>query len=81
MEILIRAIDFYRTVIIVAALITWVRVPRDNPIVQVLSALTEPVFRLFRGVLDPSRTGGFDISPLLVLVLLSVLRSFLIGML
>jgi len=64
--------------VIVAALISWVSPDPRNPIVRFLYAATEPLFRPFRRLLPPSRTGGLDISPLFVIAILFVIESFLI---
>jgi YggT family protein len=64
--------------VIIAALISWVSPDPRNPIVRFLYATTEPLFRPFRRLLPPSRTGGLDISPLIVILLIYLVRSFLI---
>jgi YggT family protein len=43
---------------------------------QLLDALTEPVFRPIRRVI-PS-VGGFDLSPVVVLIILYTIRAFLV---
>ncbi|MCI4624804.1 MAG: YggT family protein [Candidatus Magnetoovum sp. WYHC-5] len=75
-QVLDIVLSAYTWVIIIAALLTWVRPDPFNPIVRVLYGLTEPVFRPIRnkiGVL-----GGIDISPLVVILAIMFLRSFLI---
>ena len=41
-----------------------------------LWGVTEPLFRPFRRLLPPSRTGGIDLSPLLVLLIIFLLTRF-----
>ncbi len=62
--------------VIVAALISWVSPDPRNPIVRFLWGTTEPLFRPFRRLVPPSRTGGIDLSPLFVLVLIFLLSRF-----
>ena len=63
--------------VIIAALISWVSPDPRNPIVRFLYAATEPLFRPFRRLVPPSRTGGLDISPLFVIAIIFVIQSFL----
>ena len=63
--------------VIAAALISWVSPDPRNPIVQFLYRTTEPILRPFRRILPPRRTGGFDLSPLLVILLIVFLKIFL----
>ena len=64
-------------VIIIAVLISWVSPDPRNPIVRFLWGITEPLFRPFRRLVPPSRTGGIDISPLFVLAIIYMLRVFI----
>jgi len=63
-------------IVIIAALISWVNPDPRNPIVRFLWGVTEPMFRPFRRLVPPSRTGGIDISPLLVLLIIYLLTRF-----
>jgi YggT family protein len=64
-------------VIIISVLISWVSPDPRNPIVRFLWGITEPLFRPFRRLVPPSRTGGIDISPLFVLAIIYMLRVFI----
>jgi YggT family protein len=64
-------------VIIIAVLISWVSPDPRNPIVRFLWGITEPLFRPFRRLVPPSRTGGIDLSPLFVLAIIYMLRVFI----
>ena len=61
-------LDLYSYIIIAAALITWVSPDPRNPIVQFLHKVTEPVLRPVRNLLPPWKTGGLDLSPLIVII-------------
>ena len=61
-------LDMYSWVIIAAALMTWVSPDPRNPIVMFLRRVTEPVFEPIRRLLPPWKTGGLDLSPLIVLI-------------
>lgn len=61
-------LDMYSYVIIAAALMTWVSPDPRNPIVRFLRQVTEPVLAPARRLLPLSRTGGLDLSPVIVLI-------------
>jgi YggT family protein len=61
-------LDIYTWIIIAAALISWVSPDPRNPIVQFLRRVTEPVLEPVRRLLPPWKTGGLDLSPLIVII-------------
>jgi YggT family protein len=61
-------LDVYSWIIIASALISWVSPDPRNPIVMFLRQVTEPVLWPIRRLLPPWRTGGLDLSPLIVLL-------------
>ena len=73
--ILALLIDGYTFVVFVAVVLSWFRLSPDNPIVKVTSALTEPVLEPIRKVLPAA--GGFDFSPMVLLLGLQLLRRLL----
>jgi len=70
-------LSFYIWVVIIRALITWVNPDPYNPIVQILHKLTEPVFYQIRRRL-PFSTGGMDFTPMIVILLILFLQTFLV---
>ncbi|MBI2528105.1 MAG: YggT family protein [Candidatus Rokubacteria bacterium] len=74
-------LQLYTYVIIAAALITWVSPDPRNPIVRFLHRVTEPVLRPVRELLPPWKTGGLDISPMIVLVAIQVVRWWILPLL
>jgi YggT family protein len=67
----------YTWIIIAQAIISWVRPDPYNTIVRFLHGVTEPVLRPIRRHL-PISWGGFDFSPLIVLLAIIFLQEFLI---
>jgi YggT family protein len=61
-------LELYSYVIIAAALISWVSPDPRNPIVMFLRQVTEPVLAPVRRLLPPWKTGGLDLSPVIVLI-------------
>ena len=66
-------LNLYCWVIIAAALITWVSPDPRNPIVKFLRLVTEPVLAPVRRLLPPWKTGGLDLSPMIVLIAIQFL--------
>ena len=67
----------YIWIIIARALISWVSPDPYNPIVRFLYRVTEPVLRPVRDRLPPAM--GIDFSPLIVILVIYFLESFLIS--
>jgi YggT family protein len=78
--ILHSLITIYIWVVIIAALISWVRPDPYNPIVQVLGRLTEPAYALVRR-LFPTVFNGIDLAPIVIIIGLQVLDIILINLL
>lgn len=72
MAIVALAIQVYSYIVLAAVIVSWLRLDRSNPIQQVLNAATEPVLAPIRKVLPPM--GGLDLSAMLLLVVLQVLK-------
>ncbi|MBI3811783.1 MAG: YggT family protein [Nitrospirae bacterium] len=72
------ALDFYMWVIIIRAFLSWVNPDPYNPIVQFLSKVTEPVLRPIRRLI-PVYNIGIDLSPLIVILIIVFLKSFLVA--
>lgn len=68
----------YIWVIIIRALISWVSPDPYNPLVQILYKLTEPVLRPLRRLVPPHKLGGLDLSPLIAILLLVLIRQTLV---
>ncbi|MHB0857784.1 MAG: YggT family protein [Anaerolineae bacterium] len=87
MIFLIRFVDILarvlNLVILARVLLTWIPMSRGNQFVEIIFAITEPILGPIRRVL-PS-LGGLDLSPIVALLLLEMLRTLvlrlLIGML
>ncbi|NCD11204.1 MAG: YggT family protein [Epsilonproteobacteria bacterium] len=78
--ILHTIINIYIWVVIIAALITFVRPDPYNPIVQILFRLTNPVYALIRKLV-PTLIGGVDLAPLIVILVLQFVDLFAVKLL
>ncbi|HYC21477.1 MAG TPA: YggT family protein [Candidatus Bathyarchaeia archaeon] len=75
--LLYTVLNLYKWIIIIAAVLSWVRPDPYNPIVRFLYAATEPVLYRVRKVL-PLFFGGIDFTPLVVIFALEFLQRFLV---
>jgi YggT family protein len=72
------ALQAYFWIIIARAVLSWVSPDPYNPVVRLLYRLTEPVLRPIRHRL-PTFAMGLDLSPMVVLLAIYFLESFLVG--
>jgi YggT family protein len=70
-------LTLYMWVIIARAVISWVNPDPYNPIVRFLMAVTEPILYQIRKRL-PISLGGIDFSPILVILAIIFIQSFLV---
>ena len=72
-------LTIYWWIVLIAVLLTWVNPDPYNPIVRFLRNVTEPVFYQIRRRLPFVVVGGLDLSPLVVVLAISVLRIVVVG--
>ncbi|MCD6307283.1 MAG: YggT family protein [Deltaproteobacteria bacterium] len=70
-------LTLYMWIIIARAVISWVNPDPYNPIVRFLISVTEPVLYQIRRRL-PIGLGGIDFSPILVILAIIFIQSFLV---
>ena len=71
-------LTFYWWIVIIAVLLTWVNPDPYNPIVRFLRGVTEPVFYQVRRWMPFVVVSGIDLSPIVVLLLLRVVRMVVV---
>jgi YggT family protein len=75
------AFNIYIIIVVARALISWVNPDPYNPIVRFLHNVTDPVLYRLRRTFPFLQAGGFDFSPIVLLILLSFLQQLIIGFL
>ena len=75
MRLAVALIDLYSLVVLVAVVISWVRMDRRHPLARIVYSVTEPVLAPIRRALPI--VGGLDFSPMVLLIALRVLRRLL----
>jgi len=64
--------------VLIRALLSWVQPDPRNPIVQALDFVTEPILQPLRQVVP--RIGMIDITPMVAIVVLSLIAQMLAGL-
>ena len=80
-RILDLAINIYIFIVIARALISWVSPDPYNPIVRFLHSATDPALYRLRRLLPFLLVGSFDLSPIALLLILSVVQQVVVGFL
>ncbi len=71
-------ITVYIWIIIIAALLSWVRPDPNNPIIQMLYRLSEPAYAYLRKYV-PTVFNGIDLAPLMIIVGLQIADVLLVN--
>jgi YggT family protein len=72
-------LNIYFWIVIVSAVLSWVRPDPYNPIVRTLTALTEPVYYRIRKHLPFTYMAGIDLSPVVVLLAIKLVEIAVVG--
>jgi len=76
-QLLHTVINVYIWIVIISALLSFVRPDPSNPIVQALYRLTEPVYSAIRRKMPFLIMGGIDLTPLVIILGLQFLDTFM----
>ncbi len=71
------ALSIYMWIVIIRAVISWFSPSPYNPLVNALYRMTDPVFYWIRRRI-PVVFGGFDLSPVVVILAIVFLKTFLV---
>jgi YggT family protein len=75
MPLLAGLIELYSLVVLAAVVLSWIQLDRRNPLAAAVYGLTEPLLAPIRNWLPPM--GGLDLSPMVLLIALQILKSLL----
>ena len=68
-----KFIEVYSFIVLASVLISWTGLPKDNPIVETLDTLTEPLLAPIRSFMPDM--GGMDFSPIVLIFGLNFLST------
>ncbi|MEE9562675.1 MAG: YggT family protein [Thermoanaerobaculia bacterium] len=77
--LLVMLLNIYTWVIIIRAVMSWVAPVPSHPLAKILVNVTEPVLKPLRRLVPPSALGGIDVSPILAILAIQVIRYGLIS--
>lgn len=70
--------------ILIRVFISWLPVPKNNRLIELLYMVTEPVLAPIRNMIQKSSFGKnmmFDISPIVAIILIGILRNIILSLL
>ena len=73
----LRFLELLQWLILIRCILSWIRIGRDGPLIQLLYTLTDPIIMPIRAILDKSPLGGgntgvmLDFSPIIAMLLIS----------
>lgn len=76
-KLMLLSLNLFMFAIFVRIILSWVSPGQYNPATAIITTLTEPVLRPVRRLIPP--LGGFDISPIFVIIGLGALTRVLMG--
>ncbi len=79
-QILSFLLSLYIWVVVIRAVLSWVRPDPYNPVVRFISNLVDPVtYRISK--IMPTRVGMVDLSPLILIVIIHLIQAYLLPVL
>jgi YggT family protein len=70
-------LNLYIWILIARAILSWVNPDPYNPIVKFLYNITEPLMYRVRRII-PIQFGGIDLTPMVIIIIIIFLRSFIV---
>lgn len=77
-RILNFVVSAYTYVIFARVILSWIRIPSLYPVAKIAYKLTEPLLKPIRRYVPPHKMGGLDVSPMILLIILMFINSFVI---
>ncbi len=79
---IVRILDFvfsvYTIVIFARIILSWIQIPALYQVAVIVYKLTEPLLKPIRKYVPPYKMGGLDLSPMILLIILMFIKSFVI---
>jgi YggT family protein len=71
------ALEIYKWIVIISALVSFVNPDPYNPVIKFLRASTEPIYRFIRRYI-PTVVYNVDFAPFIVILIIIFLQKFLV---
>lgn len=76
-KLVLLSLNLFMFAIFVRIILSWISPGQYNPATAIIATLTEPLLRPARRLIPPM--GGFDISPIFIIIALGALTRLLMG--
>jgi len=76
-KLVLLSINLFMFAIFIRIILSWIAPGQYNPAIAIITTLTEPLLGPVRRIIPP--LGGFDISPVFVIIALGALTRLLMG--
>lgn len=76
-KLVLLSINLFMFAIFIRIILSWIAPGQYNPAIAIITTLTEPLLGPVRRIIPP--LGGFDISPIFVIIALGALTRLLMG--
>ena len=76
-KLIVLTVNLFIYAIIIRIVLSWIARGQYSPVTAIVSTITEPVLRPFRRIIPP--LGGFDISPVFAIILLTACTIVISG--
>ncbi len=77
-RILNFVVSAYTIVIVFRVILSWIQIPSLYSVAKIVYKLTEPLLKPIRKYVPPHKMGGLDVSPMILLIILIFINSFVI---
>jgi uncharacterized protein YggT (Ycf19 family) len=77
MSAVIFALQMLSYLIIADAILSWIQPAGDKFPRSVTAKITEPLYRPLHKLIEPKKTGGLDLAPLILLVAINLITGAL----
>lgn len=71
-------VSAYTIVIVFRVILSWIQIPSLYQVAVIVYKLTEPLLKPIRRYVPPQKMGGLDISPMILLIILMFINSFVV---
>ncbi len=71
-------VSAYTIVIVFRVILSWIQIPSLYQVAVIVYKLTEPLLKPIRKYVPPHKMGGLDLSPMILLIILMFINSFVI---
>jgi YggT family protein len=76
-KLILLSLNLFMFAIFVRIILSWISPGQYNPATAIIGTLTEPLLRPMRRIIPPM--GGFDISPIFVIIAIGALTRLVMG--